>query len=118
MYRVLDESEHATVGIQVISGLTAEDWSGLIPYLQKRRKDVGLLNILFDLKMMEGENLPNGWVDILSHVEHVSGVTRIALVGDPSGVEVPPPGRESVSYAEVRYFSSQNTQGAWDWLKK
>ena len=117
MYRVLDESEQATVGIKVDNYLTAEDWSGLTHYLQERKNEVGLLNILFDLTMLERQMFRSCWTDLISNVQKFSEIKRLAVTGNHLWGETRLPGIECIPHTEVKCFSSEQIDEAWDWLK-
>lgn len=61
MYRVLDESQDATVGIKIHGKFIREDVEGLLPYLRDIRKEMGPLNLLFDVTRLDGEQNPEKW---------------------------------------------------------
>jgi len=117
MYRVLDESEQSIVGIKVDHYLTGEDWSGLTPYLQERRNEVGLLNILFDFTMLERQKFTSCWADLIFNLQRISDVKRLAVTGNQLWGEAQLLGVEGIPHIEVKCFPSEQIDEAWTWLK-
>ena len=117
MYRVLDESQNATVGIKIQSKLTDEDFDGLIPYLSQIQEEVGSLNLLFDLTMLEAESCRRCWNDIVSNLQKFSGIKRMAVEGNNQFLESQSREEGGAFHTEIKFFSLEQNQKAWDWLK-
>lgn len=118
MYRVLDESQNATVGIKVQAKLTVEDFDGLLPYLAQIQEEVGPLNLLLDLTMLDAESCRGCWNDIVTNLQNFSGIKRMAVKGNDRFWESPSRALGADLPSEVKFFSPEQIQEAWDWVKK
>jgi hypothetical protein len=118
MYRVLDESEEAGIGIKVESPLTEQDYDVLLPYLKQHVEAVGSVNLLFDLTPLRDEqSMSHCWDAVFSRLRMLGNVPRVAVVGrrgtlDSSGEAV-----RSPSSTSVHWFSPDQMHEAWIWLK-
>ena len=118
MYRVLDESQDATVGIKIHGKFTREDYEGLLPYLRDIRKEVGPLNLLFDMSRLDGEQNPGGLKEFVANLQTQIGIDRVAIAGDPpQWLEFPGEDGRADSPMKVKIFPPSQIDQAWNWLK-
>lgn len=118
MYRVLDESHDATVGIKIQGKFTREDCEGLLPYLMDIRKEVGPLNLLFDVTRLEGEQNPGGLKEFVANLQAQTKIDRLAIAGDqPQWLESQGEDGRADSSMKVKIFPPSQIEQAWNWLK-
>ncbi|MGD9851699.1 MAG: STAS/SEC14 domain-containing protein [Nitrospirales bacterium] len=118
MYRILDESQDATVGIRIHGKFTREDCEGLLPYLRDTRKEVGPLNLLFDVTRLDGEQNPEGWKEFVVNLQTQTGIDRVAIAGDPpQWLEFLGEDGRTDSAMKVKNFLPSQIDQAWNWLK-
>ncbi len=117
MYRILDESEDGSVGIRVEGKLSAEEYDLLNAYLEHLMQEVGPINFLCDMATVEGENGQALWKEITDHLRNAQDYQRIAVVGSRRWLE----GGRHVSVpwprAQCKYFTPDQTDEAWHWVK-
>ena len=118
MYRVLDESQDATVGIKVHGKFTREDVEGLLPYLKSIGKEVGHLNLLFDVTKLEGEQNSGALKEFVANLQTQTRIKRMAIAGDQLQW-MEPQGQDQVagSLMKVKKFTPSQIDQAWDWVK-
>ncbi|MEO8325991.1 MAG: STAS/SEC14 domain-containing protein [Nitrospirota bacterium] len=117
MYRILDGSENGTIGIRVESKLSPEEYELLNFYLEHLMQEVGPINFLCDMTNFEGVNGKALWEEMADHLQNAQDYQRIAVVGNRRWLE----GRPKVSVpwprAQFKYFTPDQTDEAWHWLK-
>lgn len=119
MYRVLDESHEGIVGIKIEGKFTPEDYQGLLPYLKRLREEVCPLNLLFEVQNPEVQRNNGSWSDLAAHLQDISGIHRMAVIGGDNYLQLQWQSEKvsSVSKNEIKYFSSEQLDEAWSWLK-
>ena len=118
MYRVLDESQDATVGIKIHEQFTREDYEGLLQYLQRLCQEVGRLDLFFDLTKFEREKSQGELSELIADLQETSAINRLAIIGDQRHwlVSSGEKGGES-SRTEMKGFLPGQIDEAWRWLK-
>ena len=120
MYRVLDESQGATVGILVQGPFTSEDREGLIEYLRKLKKEIGRPLCLFlDLTKVPGTQKVDEWRELCVQFHEQVGTTRIAISGHEfQGLDTPWDNETDSSVMTVKCFPPGEVEQAWGWVKE
>jgi len=119
MYRVLDESHGAMVGIKIQGPFNSEDYEGLLQYLKDLREEMGTLNLLFDLTHLKEEGIPQKWSQLAAELQEQAWIHRMAIAGDrPQWVEYAGEDMGTHSHLEVKNFFPNQIDQAWNWLNK
>jgi SpoIIAA-like len=117
MYRILDESEGRIVGIRVEGKLSAEEYELLNGYLEHLMQEVGPINFLCDMAKFEGVNGQALWKEMSDHLPNAQDYQRIAVVGNRRWLEGGPEVSVPWPMAQFKYFTPEQTDEAWHWLK-
>ncbi len=117
MYRVLDDSTGNTVGIQVDGKLTKDDYGVLIPYFENLINECGPLNLLCDMTRFDGMEIEAFWEDFQFGIRHLRDFKRMAIVGNQSWLEWLTKVFNPLVKTEVKYYSPQELNDAWRWVK-
>lgn len=117
MYRILDESSDNVVGMKVDGKLTKEDYGVLLPYLENLINQSGPVSLLCDMTSFEGIEIEAFWEDFKFSMRHLRDFTRIAIVGDNSWFEWLTKVVNPFMKTEVKYFSPDQSQEAWNWVR-
>lgn len=119
MYRVLDESHDAMVGIKIQGPFTSEDYEGLLQYLKDLREETEILNLFFDLTHLEEEGTPQKWSQLAAELQDQAWIRRLAIAGDrPQWVHSELEDMETDSHIEVKNFLPNQIDQAWNWLNE
>lgn len=117
MYRILDESEDRSVGIRVMSKLSAEEYDLLNAYLEHLIQEVGPINFLCDMATVEGETGQALWEEMTDNLRNAQEYQRIAVVGSRRWLEGGPKVSVPWPSAQFKYFTPDQTDEAWHWVK-
>lgn len=118
MYRILDESEDANIGIKVESPLTDQDYDVLLPYLKEHVEAGGSVNLLFDLTPLHDEQtMSECWDAVFSRVRILGNIPRVAVVGRREALDSSGEVARSPSSTSVHWFAPDQMHEAWMWLK-
>ncbi|WNM60045.1 STAS/SEC14 domain-containing protein [Candidatus Nitrospira allomarina] len=117
MYRILDESEAGSVGIRVEGKLSVEEYDLLNAYLEQLMQEVGPINFLCDLATLEGENGQALWEEMTDHLRNAQAYQRIAVVGNRRWSEGGPKVSVPWPSTQFKYFTPDQTDEAWHWVK-
>lgn len=117
MYRILDGSEAGSVGIRVEGKLSPEEYDLLNGYLEHLMQEVGPINFLCDMANFEGVNGQALWEEMTDHLRNVQDCQRIAVVGNRRWLAGEPTGTFPWPKAQLKYFTPDQTDEAWHWVK-
>lgn len=117
MYRILDRSDNGIVGIKVESKLNAEEYELLNAYLEQLRLEVGPINFLCDMAEFPGMNCQALWEELIRHLRNIRECQRIAVVGDRRWLECGTKVFEPWLQTQLKYFSPDQIDEAWNWVK-
>ncbi|MDT3779059.1 STAS/SEC14 domain-containing protein [Nitrospira sp. MA-1] len=117
MYRILDESAEGSVGIRFEGKLSTEEYDLLNTYLETLMQEVGPINFLCDMASFESLNGQAFWEEMIDHLQHIHEFQRIALVGNRRMLKGEP--KISVPWPKVqlKFFTPDQTDEAWHWVK-
>jgi hypothetical protein len=117
MYRILDRSENGVVGIRVESKLTTEEYELLNAYLEQLMQEVGPSNFLCEMADVEGLNCQTLWEEITGHLRSLQSCQRIAVVGNRQWLEGGTNLFAPWDKIELKKFTPDQTDEAWNWVK-
>lgn len=117
MYRILDESENGTVGIKVEGKLTEEEYELLNEYLEQLWREEGPINFLCDMAGFPGVHSQALWEELIRHLRNVRDYPKIAVVGDRAWLENGVNVFEPWLKTQVKYFTPDQIDEAWLWVK-
>ena len=117
MYRILDGSENGIVGIRVESKLTLEEYELLNSYLEQLMQEVGSMNFLCDMAAFEGLNSQALWEEMTCGIRNLHNYQKIAVVGDRRWLECGTKVFEPWHKTQLKYFTPNQIDEAWHWVK-
>lgn len=117
MYRILDGSENGIVGIKVESRLTGEEYELLNAYLEQLAQEVGPIKFLCDLTEFEGLDSQGLWDEMTCHLRKIHDYPRIAVVGSRRWLECGTKVFEPWLQTQLKYFTPDQIDEAWFWVK-
>ena len=119
MFELLPESTEDCIGFMVIGKVTAEDYDGLLPVLDKAIAAHGTINLLVVFGDMEGwEGMDAAKADFDFGTQQYREVERAAFVGGKKWQKwviklMDPFTRRTTE----RFFDSDHLSEAWQWVK-
>ena len=119
MIEVLPESRYNILGVKGIGKLTDLDYKNiLVPRLEGMIKDYKKIRCLFLMsEEFHGWELEAAWDDAKFGVQHRNDFEKVAVVGGPRWVEWGTKLAALIMSGEVKTFSSEQLDEAWDWVK-
>ena len=119
MIEVLPESQDNILGVKGIGKLTDLDYKNiLVPRLEGMIKDYQKVRCLFLMtEEFHGWELEAAWDDAKFGVQHRNDFEKVAVVGGPRWVEWGTKLAALIMRGEVKTFSSEQLDEAWDWVK-
>lgn len=120
MFELLPQSTETCIGFKVSGKVTAEDYDGLLPILDKAIAAHGRINLLVVFGDMEGwESLDAAKADFDLGMEQYRQVEKAAFVGDKKwqkwAIKIMDPFTRRTT---ERFFDSTHLQEAWQWVKE
>ena len=119
MIEFMSESNGRVIGVRAIGTLTDADYKNtLIPKLEALFKQYGKLNVLFYLaEDFDGWDLEAAWDDASYGLKHRADFEKLAVVGGPLWVEWCIKLSGFLMKGEIKTFSLDSLDEAWDWIK-
>jgi hypothetical protein len=119
MIEILPESSGNIVGIRATEKVTAQDYEEIfIPALEKAISDHGDVRCLYYMDdNFDGWEIGAMWDDAKFGIAHGSKFVKIAAVGGPTWGEWIVKAAAHIIAGEVRTYSGNQLQEAWDWVK-
>ena len=120
MIEVLPESQDNILGVKGIGKLTDLDYKNiLVPRLEGMIKDYQKVRCLFLMtEEFHGWELEAAWDDAKFGMQHRNVFQKVAVVGGPRWVEWGTKLAALIMSGEVKTFSSEQLDEAWDWVKR
>lgn len=121
MIERLKSSQGAAIGFKVVGRVTAEEVKAFEPQIgfllaERKQRPIG---ILADLSEMEGADWKARWEEMRFLQKHTDHIARMAVVGADTWEEIK--GLiivgAAVLQAETRYFTSEEINAAWEWVR-
>ena len=119
MIEVLPESHENILGVKGIGKLTELDYKEvLIPNLEGIIKEHGKARCLFSMGAdFQGWELEAAWDDAKFGIQHRNDFEKVAVVGGPLWVEWGTKVGGLIMSGEVKTFSQDQIEEAWNWIK-
>jgi len=119
MIEIMPESSDNVLGVKASGKLTHNEYQQiLIPRLEKLFRQYGKLNVLFLMDPeFEGWELDAAWDDASYGLRHRADFGKLAVVGGSAWVEWCIKLAGFLMKGEIRVFSSQQIEEAWDWIR-
>jgi len=119
MIEVLPESHDNILGVKGIGKLTDLDYKTiLVPRLEGIIREYRKVRCLFLMpEGFQGWEFGAAWDDAKFGVQHRNDFEKVAVVGGPRWVEWATKLGALIMSGEVRTFSSEQLEEAWDWVK-
>jgi hypothetical protein len=98
--------------------LSKDDYSNLVPAVERLIHDHGRINILFSMDHFHGWSPGGLWEDMKFDVHHFGDIQRLALVGDKRWEKWMARFCRPFTSAKIRYFDRQHTDEARGWVSE
>lgn len=116
MYHILPESKGDVVGIRIEGYVRAEDYKTLLPFLEERIIQHGMIRVLLDLRDFKSIKL-SGLVYFLPFaLKYSSHIERKAIITDQHWIYAWMKFLAPFFKAQIRCFASTNLEKAWEWV--
>ena len=107
------------IGFEVDGKLLHSDYKVLIPELESLIEKHGSIRCLVEITNMHGFQMRALWDEIKFDTKHCKDMERCAVVGDPSWHQwMTSFGKFMFRKADVKYFPSEESDAAWEWLEE
>ena len=117
MHKKLPASSGNVIGFKISGTADDKDYRVIIPEAVNVIKKEGSVNILFDLTDLEDYTFQAGFDDISFALEYKDDIKKFAIVGGDKWEEELAKLNKWFIGTEVKYFSSEDINKAWAWLK-
>ena len=121
MIKILPESQGSIIGLKIEGRLNHEAYRAVVPFLEERIRQYGMIRLLLDLKGFEGWRLKAAIDDMFFSLKHRKHIERIALVlekeSDRWASMIDRPFTRGVIGKE-KCFRGRQIGEAWDWICK
>jgi hypothetical protein len=116
MYHIFPMSEGDIIALRVEGYMRAEDYATLLPLIEKRIHQYGMIRILVDLKEFKGVEIW-GIIKTLPYAfKYASHVEKKAIITDQKWIHRLTKLSTPFFKTEVRCFSIAHTEQAWEWV--
>ena len=118
MIQELPVNEKNIFAFRVSGKLTDDDYQQFLPRIDELIKAHGRISLLIELDDFKGWDLKAAWDDLKYGLEHEEDFERIAIVGEKRWHGWFVKLAAAMSGADIRYFTSDDLQAAWGWLRE
>ncbi len=118
MFEMLPESSGPVVGVRATGRLTDADYKEFLPKLEKVIAEHGSVRLLVDMEGFEGWNLMAAWDDFAFGIKHWNDFSKMAIVGDAKWEEMATKAADLLMKGEARFFSLDERDAAWNWVRE
>lgn len=119
MIEVNEDDKRGILTLKVFGKLTKQDLDDLVPKLKgyiSRTEDPHLLMILDGFKGWK--DAAAVWKDLQIDAAYIGYFDRIAVVGNKKWQEWGTKLMNPITKEELRFFSTEEANDAWSWMKK
>jgi len=109
-------SHGSTLGFEFSGRVDDKDYQEFVPRVDAAIAEFGKVDILIQFHTFEGWDLAGFWRDLRFTAAHYSKVRRFAIVGEAGWQNAITQLGRPLTGAEVRYFSEDQADEAWNWL--
>jgi len=117
MLQFIPVHEGNLFAVKATGKLTHADYQAFLPELEKLISEHGKISLLLELEDFSGWELAAAKDDMQFGFKHKYDFEKIALVGDKAWHQWMALMAKPFMDGEVRYFSRDELQTAWDWLR-
>ncbi len=118
MFQEIPVNEKNIFAFKATGKLTDEDYQSFLPRLSTLIHKYGKLSLFIELEDFRGWEPKAAWDDMHWGLEHDQDFDRIAIVGDNRWMKFMVALADLFTDAEIRFFTRDNADKAWDWLRK
>lgn len=104
------------LALRVADFITANDYYDLRPLLDTTLRSTNDARLYWEMEYFRGWQPDEHWRDLQFDLMVIADFVRIALVGTPENVALITPVMQSIFRAELRAFSPDHKQAAWQWF--
>ncbi len=118
MFQEIPVFEENIYAFKATGKLTDEDYRQFLPRLTEVVEKYGPLSLFIELEDFQGWEPKAAWADMKFGLEHAEDFERIAIVGEKRWLKWMTALGNLFTPTEIRYFTRDELQQAWDWLRK
>jgi hypothetical protein len=116
--KVQELNEGKVISVKMSGKLTAEDYSHLVPEMERQIKAHGKLRMLVEMHDFHGWEVAALWEDMKFDVKHFKDIERIAMVGETKWQHGMATFCKPFTTAKIRYFDRSEAAQALPWLEE
>lgn len=98
--------------------LKDEDYERLIPLLQEKVKQYGMIRWYFEMHNFQGWSLSAAWKDLKFDAKNADKMEKVAMVGDKDWEEKLTQLMKPFTGADVKFFPLDQKEQAKAWINK
>jgi len=115
----IESLEGNTIGMKVVDKLTDEDYTNvLIPGLEQILQNHDKVRVLVDATEFKGWNLAAAWDDVTFGMKHRNDFEKFAVVGGKEWMNWGAKLGAQFMSGEVKTFSAEEREQAWEWIRE
>ena len=118
MFQFIPVQEDNIVAVRATGKLSHEDYEQFLPQIEHQLRRYGKISLLIELDDFVGWELDAAKDDYQFGIKHRSDFEKIALVGEKSWERWMALLAKPFIHGKIRYFSRDELQIAWDWLRE
>ena len=119
MLEKLDQSTGNILGYKVIGKLTGDDYKTVTDAFEALGQDEDDIRLLLDLEDFKGEEIKARGAKISFRGEFQKKIAKMAIVGDKKWHELFLAFEDRFLYTrETEFFSAEEQEAAWEWLRE
>ncbi len=117
MIQEMSQSEGKALGFKAIGTVEQADYEGLNKAVQAAIDEFGDVNLLMDLTEFKWEKFTAWDDDMRFGHEYRKKIVRMAIVGDHGWEKLIAKMAEPFYAQDAKYFTSDDADAAWSWIK-
>ncbi|VAW61869.1 hypothetical protein MNBD_GAMMA09-3655 [hydrothermal vent metagenome] len=118
MFEILPVNDKAILAFKASGKLTDADYKQFLPQLEGMIRDTSSLSLYVELEDFKGWEPRAAWDDLKFGLHYDRHLKRIAIMGDKPLEHAIIDFVNFFSHSELRFFSREETDEAWDWLRE
>ncbi len=116
MLQIIPSPHEEVVVVKATGLLTDDDYKKFVPELEKLINERGALSVLIEFENFRGWEPKALWADFQIGLKHPDDFKKMAIVGEKAWHHLLAIIARPFTSGEVRYFSHDEIQAAWDWI--
>ncbi len=118
MIKKLEQSSGSSIGFKISGTITKDDYTTLVPAMEALVDQAGDINLLIDLTDFKWEKVSAWGADMHFGSTYRKKIEKMAIVGDKKWQKWITHLADPFYAREAQFFSSQDSEAAWTWLKE